>query len=105
MYKYRFLVINLDRNIIHPQEIKLNKMAPSICTSLLSLMLAILLICLTNAQLSVKVSENVLKSIWSVHEGPPFCLKALKSDPRTPLVNLVGLTNISMHFTDVAAKC
>nr|POE95091.1 pectinesterase inhibitor [Quercus suber] len=67
-------------------------------------MLAILLICLANAQLSMKVSENVLKSICSVHEGPPFCLKALKSDPRTPLVDLVGLTNISMHFTDVAAN-
>ena len=52
----------------------------------------------------MKVSENVLKSICSVHEDPPFCLKALKSDPRTPSVDLVGLTNISMHFTDVAAK-
>ncbi|XP_030963335.1 pectinesterase inhibitor-like [Quercus lobata] len=80
-------------------------MAPSFCASfLLSLMLAILLICPRNAQLGVKVSENVLKSICSQHEDPPFCLKALKSDPRTPSVDLVGLTNISMHFTDVAAS-
>ena len=69
---------------------------------LLSLMLAILLICPTNAQLSMKVTEDVLKEICSPHEDPPFCLQALKSDPRTPFVDLVGLTNISIHLADVA---
>jgi|UniRef100_A0A2N9ITP7 pectinesterase inhibitor-like protein len=69
---------------------------------LLSLMLAILLVCPTNARLSMKVTEDVLKEICSPHEDPPFCLQALKSDPRTPFVDLVGLTNISIHLADVA---
>jgi pectinesterase inhibitor-like protein len=68
---------------------------------LLSLMLAILLVCPTNARLSMKVTEYVLKEICSPHEDPPFCLQALKSDPRTPFVDLVGLTNISIHLADV----
>ncbi|GMY14870.1 pectinesterase inhibitor-like [Fagus crenata] len=77
-------------------------MAPSFCASLLlSLMLAILLVCPTNARLSMKVTEDVLKEICSPHEDPPFCLQALKSDPRTPFVDLVGLTNISIHLADV----
>ena len=52
----------------------------------------------------MKVSENVLKEICSDHEDPPFCLQALKSDPHTPSVDLVGLTNISIHLVDVAAN-
>ena len=67
-------------------------------------MLAILLICPTYAWLSVKVSENMLISICSWHEDPPFCLQTLQSDHRTPLVDHVGLTNISIHLTNVAAK-
>ncbi|KAL0006784.1 hypothetical protein SO802_008286 [Lithocarpus litseifolius] len=105
MYKYRFLVINFDRNTIILKKSNSTKWPPTfVLPLLLSLILAILLIFLTNAQLSVKVSENVLKPICSVHEGPPFCLKALKSNPPTPLVDLVGLVNISMHFKDVAAN-
>ena len=42
-------------------------------------MLAILLICPTYAWLSVKVSENMLISICSWHEDPPFCLQTLRS--------------------------
>uniref|UniRef100_A0A2N9ISS3 Pectinesterase inhibitor domain-containing protein n=1 Tax=Fagus sylvatica TaxID=28930 RepID=A0A2N9ISS3_FAGSY len=72
---------------------------------LLSLMLAILLVCPTNARLSMKVTEDVLKEICSPHEDPPFCLQALKSDPRTPFVDLVGLTNISIHLADVYDLC
>ncbi|GMY22395.1 pectinesterase inhibitor [Fagus crenata] len=64
-------------------------------------MLAILLVCPTNSRLSMKVTEDVLKEICSPHEDPPFCLQALKSDPRTPFVDLVGLTNISIHLADV----
>ncbi|XP_075645843.1 pectinesterase inhibitor-like [Castanea sativa] len=80
-------------------------MAPSFCASLfLSLMLAVLLICPTNAWLSMKVSENMLISVCSWHENPPFCLQTLQSDHHTPLVDLVGLINISIHLTDVAAK-
>lgn len=80
-------------------------MAPSFCVPFFfSLLLAILWICPTYGRLSVKVSENVLKEICSDHEDPPFCLQALKSDPHTPSVDLVGLTNISIHLVDVAAN-
>ncbi|XP_075645583.1 pectinesterase inhibitor-like [Castanea sativa] len=80
-------------------------MAPSFCVSFFfSLLLAIPGICPTYGRLSVKASENVLKEICSSHEDPPFCLQALKSDPHTPFVDLVGLTNISIHLVDVAAN-
>ena len=83
----------------------MKEMAPSICASLLlSLILAILLICPTSARLSVKADEGVLHDICSSHRDPPFCLKALKSDPRTITIDLVGLTNISIHLADVAAN-
>ena len=36
--------------------------------------------------------------------NPPFRLQTLQSDHRAPLVDLLGLTNISVHLTDVAAK-
>ena len=81
----------------------MKEMSASFCASLLlSLMLAILLICPTYARLSVKVTENLLNEICSSHTDPPFCLQALKSDPRTPSVDLIGLTNISIHLADVA---
>ncbi|KAM3733266.1 hypothetical protein ACB098_11G122400 [Castanea mollissima] len=83
----------------------MTEMAPSFCVSFFfSLLLAILWICPTYGRLSVKASENVLKEICSSHEDPPFCLQALKSDPHTPFVDLVGLTNISIHLVDVAAN-
>ncbi|XP_075645575.1 pectinesterase inhibitor-like [Castanea sativa] len=80
-------------------------MAPSFCDSFFfSLLLAIRWICPTYARLSVMVSEHELKVICFSHEDAPFCLQALKFDPHTPLVDLVGLTNISIHLADVAAN-
>ncbi|KAM3733265.1 hypothetical protein ACB098_11G122300 [Castanea mollissima] len=83
----------------------MTEMAPSFCVSFFfSLLLAILWICPTYGRLNVKASENVLKEICSSHKDPPFCLQALQSDPHTPFVDLVGLTNISIHLVDVVAN-
>ena len=54
--------------------------------------------------LNVKIKKNVLNYICSQHENPPLCLQSFKSDPLTASVNLVVLTNISIHITDTVAN-
>lgn len=73
-------------------------------SSVLSLSVVLLLISLSSARPSVKVTDDVLSTVCSKTKNPSLCLQTLKADPRAATGDLKGLCQVSIDLALAKAK-